>query len=96
MVALLLGFFEHALHWGGASFAAGVAIVLPTIGFRDYWKTGRFWMALVALALVQIPVAYAMNPFVKGFPLTVTFGMVDCVLVVAAISYVCRNDENTT
>jgi hypothetical protein len=32
--ALLLGFFDHALHWGPARFAAGLAMIIPIIGFR--------------------------------------------------------------
>ena len=42
VVALLLGFFEPTLHWGGATFAAAVAMVLPIIGFRDLWNVWNF------------------------------------------------------
>lgn len=54
VVALLLGFFDHSLHWGGAAFAAGIAVVLPIIGFREFWSEWRFWAALSALALLQL------------------------------------------
>ncbi len=38
VVALLLGFFDHSLHWGGAVLAAGIAVVVPIIGFREFWS----------------------------------------------------------
>jgi hypothetical protein len=38
LIALLLGYFDHAFHWGRAPLAAGLAIVLPIIGFRDFWN----------------------------------------------------------
>jgi hypothetical protein len=75
VVALLLGFFDHSLHWGGAAFAAGIAVVLPIIGFREFWSEWRFWAALSALALLQLPLVLAVRAFVDkpGFPPVVRF-----------------------
>ncbi|MGH9545371.1 MAG: hypothetical protein ACRD23_09165, partial [Terriglobales bacterium] len=97
-VALLLGFFDHSLHWGGAAFAAGIAIVLPIIGFREFWSEWRFWAALGALALLQVPLVLAVRAFVEkpGFPLLYALTVLDCIFVVLGLSYVCCTDESAT
>jgi len=89
-VAFLIGFFDHALHWGGASFAAAVATIVPTIGFRAYWNTWRFWGSLSALIFLQIPLVFALRPLVEksGFPMLYAFGILDCAFVVAGLFYV--------
>jgi hypothetical protein len=95
VVALLLGFFDHALHWGGAVFAAAIAVVLPIIGFRDFWSEWRFWVTLSVMALFQLPLVVAVRVFVEkpGFPLLYGLTILDCMFVVIGISYVCCNDE---
>ena len=57
VLALLLGFFDHALHWGRAPFAAGVAMLIPILGFRDLWKEARFWITIVLLGVLHVPLA---------------------------------------
>lgn len=96
VVALLLGFFDHALHWGGAAFAASIAVVLPIIGFRDFWRLGKFWVTVSALALFQLPLVLAIRSFVErpGFPFLYAFTIVDGIFVVFGIAYVCRKDES--
>jgi hypothetical protein len=91
-VAFLVGIFDHAWHLGGASFAAGIAVILPIIGFRDLWNTSKFWLSVAALAVLQVPVVVALRPFVSGFPLLFAFAVVDCALVIAGISVMCRNN----
>jgi hypothetical protein len=98
VVALLLGFFEHSLHWGGAAFAAGIAVVLPIIGFREFWSEWRFWAALSALALLQLPLVLAVRAFVEkpGFPLLYALTIIDCMFVILGLSYICFTDESDT
>ena len=55
VLALLLGFFGDALHWGTAPLAAGAAMVIPIIGFRDFWNEGRFWITVLLLGAAQVP-----------------------------------------
>src|ERR1700724_3155397 len=62
VLALLLGFFDHALHWGRPSFVAGVAMVIPILGFRDLWKEARFWITIVLLGVVQVPLVVSVGP----------------------------------
>lgn len=96
VVALLLGFFDHSLHWGGAAFAAGIAVVLPIIGFREFWQEWKFWAALSALALLQLPLVLAVRTFVgkPGFPLLYALTILDCMFVILGLSYVCCTNES--
>src|ERR1700720_3735151 len=88
VVALLLGFFDHSLHWGGAAFAAGIAVVLPIIGFREFWSEWRFWAALGALALLQLPLVLAVRAFMEkpAFPALYTLTILDCMFVILGLS----------
>ena len=98
VVALLLGFFDHSLHWADAAFAAGIAVVLPIIGFREFWSERRFWAALSALTLLQLPLVLAVRAFVEkpGFPLLYALTILDCMFVIFGLSYVCCSDESDT
>jgi nicotinamide riboside transporter PnuC len=91
VVALLLGFFDHALHWGSVSFAVAIAMVLPIIGFRDFWNLWKFWVTVVALAFLQALLVLALRPVLEksGFVLLYGFSILDCTLVVAVIFRVC-------
>ena len=88
---LLLGFFDHALHWGRAPIAAGLAMVLPIIGFRDFWNEGKFWITVSILAVAQVPLVIAISSPMDRlkFPLMFMFGICDGLLVALAISWVC-------
>ena len=98
VVAFLLGIFDHSLHWGGGAFAAGIAIVLPIIGFREFWSEWRFWTALSALAFLQLPLVLAVRAFVEkpGFPLLYGLTILDCMFVILGLSYVCCTHESGT
>ena len=91
VLALLLGFFDHALHWGRAPFAAGVAMVIPILGFRDLWKESKFWITIALLGVLQVPLVVGVGPWMEQlkFPLMLMFGIVDCALMIAAVSWVC-------
>lgn len=91
VLALLLGFFDHALHWGRAPFAAGVAMIVPVIGFRDFWNESRFWITILLLGVFQIPLVIGVRPLMEQlkFPFMLTFGILDCALMIAVVSWVC-------
>jgi len=88
LLALLLGFFDHALHWGRGPFAAGLAMVIPIIGFRDFWNSGRFWITIALLGVLQVPLVMGVRPLMEQlkFPFMLTFGILDCALMIAAVS----------
>jgi hypothetical protein len=90
-VAALLGFFSEPLHLGSAPFAAGLAMIAPIIGFRDFWNERRFWVTVLLLGAAQVPLVILVRPLIEKlkFPLMFTFGIFDAVLVLLAISWVC-------
>ncbi len=96
VAAFLLGFFDHALHWGRVSFAAAIAMVLAIIGFRDFWSGWRFWMTVALLASLQIPLVIALRPQMEGagLPWLYAFTIFDCFLVVGAIYFVCSGNDD--
>jgi hypothetical protein len=96
VAAALLGFFDHALHWGRVFFAAAIAMVLAIIGFRDFWRGWRFWVTVALLTSLQIPLVIALRPQMEKAGLTwlYAFTIFDFFLVVGAIYFVCSgNDE---
>lgn len=90
VVAGLLGFFDHALHWGRASFVTGVAIVLPVIMFREYWNQARFWITVTLLGAIQVLLALGVSSTMERlkFPFMLVFGIADFMLMVLAISWI--------
>jgi hypothetical protein len=88
IIAFLLVFFDRALHWSGAPVIAGVALLLPVIGFRDFWNSWKLWATVLAFAVLQVSMVLLMRPLLEksGFPLTYAFGIHDCAFVAAAIS----------
>ena len=97
LVAAVLGFFDPALPFGRAVFASGLAMIVPIMGFRDFWGEGRFWITILLLGITQIPVVILMQPLMQQlrFPFMFAFGVIDCALMVAAVSWVCsRIDES--
>jgi len=91
VVAGLLGFFDHAIHWGRAPIAAGLAMIIPILGFRDYWGEVRFWITIAVLGVLQVPLGIGVRPLMEQlkFPFMLTFGIIDCAVMVALISWVC-------
>jgi len=66
-------------------------MIIPLVGFRDFWNSGKFWMTVVLLGVLQVPLVIAVKPLMERlkFPFMFTFGMLDCALVALAISWVC-------
>lgn len=66
-------------------------MILPIIGFRDFWTEGKFWVTVILLGAAQVPLVILLRPLIERFkfPLMFTFGILDCALVAFAISWVC-------
>ena len=96
VAAALLGFFDHALHWGRVFFAAAIAMVLAIIGFRDFWRGWRFWVTVALLTSLQIPLVIALRPQMEKAGLTwlYAFTIFDFFLVVGAIYFVCSGNDD--
>jgi hypothetical protein len=90
------GLFDHSLHWGRAVFAAGVAMAFPIIGFRDFWTDGRFWITVILLGVLQVPLVIAVLPLLEQlkFPFMLMFGILDGFVVVVIISWVCSDERS--
>lgn len=91
LIAVLLGAFSETLHWRRAPFVAGVAVIIPVIGFRDFWKNARFWVTVFVLVAAQVPLVVYLNPFIEQYGLLwmLAFGIADCLLVASALSFIC-------
>jgi nicotinamide riboside transporter PnuC len=91
ILVVILTFFDNVLGWGRAPIAAGVAMLLPIVGYRDFWNEGRFWITVGLLGVAQVPLVIEAAPLMEKlkFPFMFTFGILDCVLVALAISWVC-------
>ena len=96
VAAVLLGFFDHNLHWGRVLFAAAIAMVLAIIGFRDFWNSWRFWVTVALLTSLQIPLVIALRPQMEKAGLTwlYAFTIFDFFLVVGAIYFVCSSNDD--
>jgi hypothetical protein len=91
VVALLLGALSAALGWGTAPVGGAFAIAIPMIGFRDFWNGARFWVTIIVLGAVQVPLVVIVRPLVElyKFPALFMFMILDCVFVWQVISRVC-------
>jgi hypothetical protein len=96
VIALLLGFFDHTLHWGRATFAAVLATLIPVFGFRDLWREARFWITILLLGVLQIPLVMAVGSLVEQlkFMFMLAFGIFDCALIIAVVSWVCSEEND--
>lgn len=90
-VALLCGFFEHALGgWAGPICMALAAVVVPVFLLRKFWNGKWFWITAAALALVQIPLVVKIRPLIEqqGSLTLLTFVMADGLFVIVVLSLV--------
>jgi len=88
-LALLAGFFEHALGaWAGPSAMAAIALVVPILLFRRFWSQTWFWLTAVLLGVIQIPIVVAVRPLIQQARsyYMLCFVMIDGLLVIAVIS----------
>ncbi len=94
-LALLVGFFDHALGgWGEPVAMAATAIAVPVLlrQSREFWNQSRFWITVLLLILAQVPLVIAIQPKVAqgGFAFVLAVGVADCVVVALALTWVCK------
>jgi hypothetical protein len=83
---------EFGYGWGASAGIAAVALIFPAIIY--YRKTGkreRFWLAVVFLAIAQVPLVIAVRPLMKQLRAVflLVFGAVDWALVAFGIFWAC-------
>jgi hypothetical protein len=85
---LLLGFLSHALNgWGQMYGAACTVLVVPIYGCHEFWNRDQSCIAVLFLAVIQLPVAIAVRPWVErgGSRSMLCFAIADCMFVIAVI-----------
>jgi hypothetical protein len=91
-LALLMGLLSHALHnWGEPIFFAAIVLMLPVFYYRRFWDRRWFWLMVMILGAVQIPLVFAAHPLVEQARTyyTVLFTMADLMFVIVVTSLVC-------
>ena len=68
-------------------------MIVPIIGLRDFWGEARCWISVLVLGAAQVPLVLEVRPFLEQFkfPLLLTFGILDCALVIAVLSWACSS-----
>lgn len=93
-LALVAGFFEHALgEWGGTISMAAAAVVVPILLYRRFWGQVWFWITAALLGALQVPLVAAVRPFIERERSTsmLTFVMADGLFVILVISLIRPN-----
>jgi hypothetical protein len=95
VMALLLGFFSHAL--GGWGLPAGIAvavILIPTLKYQRYWHEVWFWMTMLGMSVIQVPLVILARPLMDQlkFGFNILFATADVFLVAVAVNWVRPKD----
>ena len=90
VLAILYALVRRALNWDSTPFAAALAVIVPTLVFRDLWNEAKFWITVLLLGAAQVPLVFAVRPLTQQlkFPFLYSFGIVDGALVLLVISRV--------
>jgi hypothetical protein len=91
VAAVLLGYFSHAMGgWGLPTAVAGAAIVLPILKYKQYWDGLWFWMTILAMSAIQVPLVILFRPVMDQlkFGFNILFATVDVFLVAVAVNWV--------
>jgi hypothetical protein len=81
--------------WGSIT-AAGAALIVPAVAFRELWSLGRFWVVLSFLGVLQVPLVILLQGMVERFrlPFMLLFGAIDCVFVISVIYKSCSESSS--
>jgi hypothetical protein len=75
--------------WGACIAASAAALVFPAVFYyRAFAVRRQFWVTVLVLSLVQVPVVIAIKPIVDEgrFPFILLFGALDCIAVIIVLS----------
>ena len=96
-VAILLGFYSHALGgWGLPGAIAAAAILIPVAKYQRYWRSVWFWATMTGMAVLQIPLVILARPLMDQlkFAFNIAFATVDVFLVAIAVNFVRPKDDD--
>jgi len=95
-IAVLLGWFHHALGgWGLPAGVVGAVILLPTLKYRRYWSESCFWMTMLAFSTLQVPLAILARPLMDElkFGFNLLFATIDIFFVAVVVNWVRPTEE---
>lgn len=97
LLAILMGALSEYFHWRSAPFGAGLAMIVPVIGLRNFWKKATFWLTVVLLGIAQAPIVIYVSPVLdhSGFPSLLAFAISDCFFVTVALLFICSLFEES-
>jgi hypothetical protein len=96
VAAALLGWFSHALGgWGLPAAVAAAAIAGPTLKYRRYWHRAWFWLTILGMSIIQVPLVVLARPVMDQlkFGFYVLFVTVDAFLVAVAVNWIRPRDD---
>jgi hypothetical protein len=75
--------------------AAGIALIAPMIGYRAFWNLGRFWITIILLGGLQVPLVMIAQPYVEPLRFAGAFilGVADCFVITLALAWVCSQEK---
>jgi hypothetical protein len=73
----------------------GAVILLPTLKYRRYWSETWFWMTMLALSTLQVPLAILARPRMDElkFGFNLLFATIDIFLVAVVVNWVRPTEE---
>jgi hypothetical protein len=95
-IAVLLGWFNHSLGgWGLPAGVVGAVILLPTLKYRRYWGETWFWLTMLALSILQVPLVILVRPLMDElkFGFNLLFGTIDIFFVAVVVNWVRPTEE---
>jgi hypothetical protein len=98
ILVVFLSFFNDPLFhgWGLPAGVAVAAIGIPLFMYRSYWQGTWFWLTLLALLVLQVPLVIACRPLMDQlkFGFNILFATLDVFLVAIAVNWVRPKGEN--
>lgn len=75
---------------------AGMAILIPTLKYQRYWKAKWFWLVILGLLSLQLPLVILVRPFAgtSGFGFNLLFVYLDALAVIVAVNIVRPRDDS--
>lgn len=90
-MGLLSAWLNGRLHgWGLPTLTAAAGVVIPTIYYRPQWRHRWFWLVVIPIAVLQVPMIIVAKPLMdqlKFVALTV-FAILDGCLVAVVVNWV--------
>jgi len=91
LIGLFLGFFSQRLGgWGLPAGVAALAVAIPVLKYKRYWRGAWFWITVSVVSLIQIPLVLVTRPLMDRFKFgfNILFATVDAIAVILVVNWV--------